>query len=284
MLARLYRLSGTTAELVPRLESASARDERAERRARRYGVGALIAGIGALPSVFVMGPLGVALGYETLAGWVLLSLLGLAVALGLAWGFERLHDVDDRKLQAARRTLRVLAADVPASRPVSLELDLRGYRRGGRLLERQGFLFGQRRRRYAQRWLQLRATLADGSVVVASLTDDVVRKVKPKRKRTKVRERFRSQATLVLRLARRHGPAQPLVEALSRSGPPLGLRRVACTGSGRSLRVVLATPAAVRLRDRSTSERGFEQLGSAKTLLAGLHWIYVAIAARPQAA
>lgn len=267
-----YAFQDPVAPLLARFERAGASDKAAERLKSRW------TGFGWLGFALLVGSIigGFAAGVPAL---FVLALLGLALAVVSFVKASRhgRYDLDDRKLASVRRLLALLRADIPAEWPVAIEVDFRPYDKAGELLEKAGGRFGPKAFRYRQRWLQLRANLADGTALVATLSDRVSRKEKPKRKRRKVRESFVSIATLSLRLDKRYGDAGAAASRLAGTSPDPAWRLRFCRGRGRVLKATLATPAGRRVRDRTTTESGMDQIGSADTLLRSLRWIYAGL-------
>jgi hypothetical protein len=275
MRVERYVFQDPVAPVLARLERAAASDKTAERLKSRW-TGFGCAGIGLLVAGIFAG--------NAWAPLFLLVLLGLVLAVV---GFVKAarharFDLDDRKLAAARRLLALLRADIPAEWPVALEVDFRPYDKT-EPLEKSGGRFGPKAFRYEQRWLQLRANLADGTAVVATLTDRVSRKAKPKRKRTKVSERYVTLASLGLRLDKRYGDAGAVASRLAGTSPDPSWRVRFCRGRGRVLKATLSTPPGRRVRNRGTTESGMDAVGNADTLLRSLRWIYAGLAA-PRAA
>jgi hypothetical protein len=168
----------------------------------------------------------------------------------------------------------VLRADVPATWPIGLEVDFRPYQEGGAVLESTGGRFGVQSAKYAQDWLIVRANLADGSSVVATLTDRVSRKEKPKRKRTKVAETFATRGTVTLRLGKRLGAAEAAAARLGGTTPRNGWSVLSLTGRGRMLSAVVAPPPGRKVQNRTTTESNMDQLVNGDTLLQTLSWLY----------
>jgi hypothetical protein len=168
---------------------------------------------------------------------VVLVVAGLVAAcVGLAKLSSRTgqYDLDDVKLHSLLRLLKVLRADVPAAARVSLTVDFRDYKAGG-----QSRAKGQGPPAYRQTWLTVKAPLADGSLLLLELSDQVRRKEKSKRKYTKVSELWAGRVDVLLRLGRGHGAAEAAAGRLVqlKAPEPLACRRA--VGKGRSLQVHL---------------------------------------------
>jgi len=274
MEQQVYSLEGTAQQLLAELERAHAQDKVAERQIALWrsvagaGGALLLGGIVTIAFLTVLALVVIVLG-------VGLGVLGLVMA-----SRKRRFDLDDRKLGAARRVISVLQADIPVSWPLGLTLDLRPYTEAGPPVED----CGDARRRWEQTWLELRSNLADGCSVVALLRDEVSRKEKSKRKGTRVVERFASEATIRLRLARQYGEAEALVARLQSTPPVHGWSIRSCRGQGRALWLTVATPPGSRTTYRGSTGGDTSSLADGDTLLQALHWVYGAIGAGRRAA
>jgi hypothetical protein len=274
MEQQVYSLEGTAQQLLAELERAHAQDKVAERQIALWrsvagaGGALLLGGIVTIAFLTVLALVVIVLG-------VGLGVLGLVMA-----SRKRRFDLDDRKLGAARRVISVLQADIPVSWPLGLTLDLRPYTEAGPPVED----CGDARRRWEQTWLELRSNLADGCSVVALLRDEVSRKEKSKRKGTRVVERFASEATIRLRLARQYGEAEALVARLQSTPPVHGWSIRSCRGQGRALWLTVATPPGSRTTYRGSTGGDTSSLADGDTLLQALHWAYGAIGAGRRAA
>lgn len=267
-----YHFVEGASALLARFEAATVEDKLAERKARRFQklwIAALLGGI--------------VLGFAGIVAHVLLlpaALLGFlfVLFLFLALG-QRGQDLDDRKLGAVIRLLKVLGADIPRTERVAVRVDFRDYRRGGQL-QRQGGAFGPRVLDYQHGWLELRARLADGSRVRIAVTELVKRKEKPKRKYTKVRLRAESVVSLSVRLAKTYGASPAVAQRLSGlpTPPPLLRRRV--VARGRWVHAVLARTAA----PVASAQVPSGSLVVGDDLLRALRWVYRGIAAGRRAA
>lgn len=274
MKKALHRLSEPADALLARLEDAATRDKRAEKNVK--------IGCGALAFVAIGGFIGLTMLADATGNK--LVYLGLLVVVPVIVFIVREtgHDVDDRKIAAAADLVRTLRADVPAAENVQLALDLREYTKGGTKVTdpAQKKQKGVTVEKYQQQWLEVRTTLADGTQIDASITDRISRKSKPKRKYTKVKEAFVSDVTLGLRLDKRYGEAEPIAERMIRGAELDNCEERARTGKGRNLYVAVRTPSAVRVNSRSSPAQfhSVERLGSGRTVLALLSWVYDGIA------
>lgn len=274
-----YVWEGRAEHLLALIARANSEDDVAEKLHKRWF------GVGCTGVVLVVGTFIAAVNVAK-SSLFLLAAVALAltvVAFVKARGHGQ-HDLDDRKLASARRAVSVLRADVPSTWPLGLEVDFRTYDQGGTVLEKTGGRFGARSAKYAHEWLVLRANLADGSSVVATLADKVSRKEKPKRKRTKVRETFVTRTSVTLRLGKGRGSAEAVATRLRGTSPPGGSSVLSLEGRGRVLSAVVAAPIARRVVNRSTTETGMDRLATGDTLLQTLSWLYGGVAATVRAA
>jgi hypothetical protein len=266
MRADAYKLKGTADILLRQLEAADRSDHEAERKAKRFGcMGALLLVLGVISLPFSAGVPELLILTAILVPAGIVSLVFRAKAAKF--------DLDDRKLDAALRLLRVLRTDIPANEVIELGVDFRDYRQGGRLLNKDGGVFSSTKvYEYEHAWLALSARLADGNVVSLAVTDEISRKEKSKRKYTKVRERTSSDVSLSIKL--REGDAPSVRARLSGAPPGLALKRL--VGEGPHFRASFVGGQALSTSGRGSSSQG-ELLG-ADALLGALLWVYGGIA------
>ena len=267
-----YHLVDGASALLARFEHATVEDKLAERKARRFRnlwVAALLGGI-------VLGFAGIVVPVLLRVAAVLAVLFVVFLVLAIR---QSGHDLDDRKLGAVIRLLKVLGADIPRGERVALKVDFRDYTRGGQL-QRQGGAFGPRVLSYQHGWLELRARLADGSRVRIAVTELVKRKEKPKRKSTKVRLQAQSVVALSVRLAKPYGASEAVAQRLSGLPTPPSLLRRRVVARGRWVHATVArTAPPVR-----SSQVPSESLVVGDDLLRALRWVYRGIAASRRAA
>ena len=272
-----YEYRDRADRLIAFFEAAARRDSQAERKRRLFG--RLAIGLG-LASCMGLGPANgliavglIALGLRDslargIGGFALAPLAIAAVVCAVLWNKHRQHDLDNRKLWAVLRVLKALRADVPRGTPMRLKVDFRDYQRA-ELRGKTGDAAS-----YHQTWLEAETTLADESRLRLSLTDDVRRKERRKRKYTKVRERLASEALFEVRPAGRYGDAAAIAARLQATPAPQGLSLSSATARGRWLRVVLETPPARRVTGRGGSATMTGALADADTLLRGLRFVW----------
>jgi len=276
MRVRAYRLTESLPSLLRRFEAAQAADTTAEVRVRTYSrlITACLVGAGA--SVFV-GFFGFTLGLARVL-WLVPALLLAAFILGLLRWLTRLSDVDDRRLRAVVRVLRMLHADTPTGAEAGLLVDFRSYDRGGQKTGQQGRWYNSvRSKQYRHEWFRLTGALADGTRYLLAATDIVSRKERRKRKYTKIRERHRGLIQLQLRLRPETcADVSALATTLRGLPAPARLRVKSTAARGRRLVATLAATGAMTwVRGRyGPSREGTENLPNGDMLLQTMLWAY----------
>jgi len=273
---RAYRLEATLPSLLQRLEAARSHDAKAEARVHTYGrlmVGSLI---GAGASLFV-GFFGLTLGLAPVL-WLVPALLLAALALRLLRWYARRSDLDNRKLHAAIRVIRMLHADTPVGAEAELYVDFRSYDKGGHKTGQQGRWYNSvRSKQYRHEWFRLTGALADGTRYRLAATDAVARKEKRKRKYTKIREHYRGLIQLQLQLLpRKHGDPGSLARALRDlpAPPKLRVRSTAVRGQ-RLVATLSGTGTMTRVRGRyRPTQQGTDTLVNGDMLLQTMLWAY----------
>ena len=272
-------LRGSVHALCKRLEQATASDAEAERQARKCGKMAGFGFGGAFLSVF-LAAFGSSFGLVVL--WVLPP-LGIAVGVFglvkyLRWSK---FDLDNRKLGTALRVLQMIEVDTPKDVPMTVVLDLRDYRKGGELRDKQEERISfqlVRTFKYEHQWLEIDGTLADGSSYRLTVTERITRKEKPKRKYTKVREATRAMVGLELSIKPHWGTPENAAAMLQQQQPPAALRLEKIAVRGRKLSLALSTGTTTSLKARyGTTTEGEENLVVGDTLLQAMVWVYDAL-------
>ena len=249
--------------VLRRLAVAEAEDDAAEAKAKKLGCGIGIAVVCLMLSVFVTAETGL----WPIPVAVVIALVVLIVLMVRT----KKHDLDDRKLEAAQHFLRILSADLPRDTPVELRVDFRDAKVGGKSVSTGT----SRVYRYEHCWLNLAARLADGNDLALSVTSDVVRKEKPKRKYTKVRQRTIEDIELRVKLDGRYGGGEDAAERLRAIPPPEPLAPRGVAGQGSGLRARVRTPQHIQVTARgglASVEQETRVTGD--TLLATLMWVY----------
>ena len=261
MTPGIVRLDARVDAVISRFSVAWVEDKAVERKAKRYtwlavGCGVLAIPLGALVAPAAAAPAG-----------VLLAAFAIA-----AVRFHRL-DIEDRKLQAVLRVLKVLRADIARDQRVALTVDLRSFSAGERV---QSF----RVTRYRHRWLELATTLADGNAITLEVTD----RVKQKSKRKKTRTLSFSEVRIAVRFAKRYRPIGPIADALRGHAPGTGSPGPFTPGAeDRSAEAERRLEASYRTRRAdgtapAAAPRGWDGLATADTLLSAVRHVYGGIA------
>lgn len=276
-----HQLEGTVAELRATLEKAAAEDDVAEATiaaGRHRGcLGCLV--------------LAVALGVPLMAADSLprgaapvLWLLGALAALWAVWAMVssrrqvargQAEDLDDSKLQALQKVLRILQADLSPQARLKVDVDWREPCQG----EYVDVQASQGKQVWRQPWLTLRARLLDGTACQVTVERRMSRKRVPKSKgREKITERYRDRVVLDVKVdPQRYGDLATLPQRTPPPPPPLQV--LSGTAQGDRARAVLVTPEARTLTVRgATSRTGHELLVSGDALASALVWLYRGLA------
>jgi len=272
-----YELTGKALPLLRRFEAAHGSDKEAEARARKLGTWAALCGAGAFLSMFLGGF--IAASFDTGLGLLPVPAFLVAVVVLLVKRHKtKKLDLDDRKLDAVTRVLKMLSVDTPRESDVTLHVDFRDYQNGGTKTdeEKSGVFGSVKSMKYTHAWLRLGGVLADGTRYQLEVVDTVARKEKRKRKYTKVKERIRSAIQLQLRLRpNRYGSGEAVAQLLQGIPAPQPLQLKGVRAAGPKLQAVLQTPLYSRVKGRyRPTETGREHLVSADMLLQTMLWAY----------
>jgi hypothetical protein len=270
--AARYTFTEPAQALIDRLLKGQAEDKLAEKRTKQFGcTGALVA-FGSFFSFAFIGP------------WGALLLVTGIVLIVLAVKASK-HDVEDRKIGTALRLVKILRADIPAAEPIELTVDFREPSKVKDLIVqkpvptgKEGITF------YEQPWLQLKASLADGSVVELGATDQVRnRKYWKKRggkSKLKHQQRIATTVTVDLKLGKPYREDLPYEQALRAFPPPPSLLVSKTAQQGKRVRAELESPAMVKIIS-GRNPPGYKppELVGADAILGALRWVYRGIAA-----
>jgi hypothetical protein len=255
----IVRLDARPEALISRFSAAWVHDKAVERQARRFTW--LTVGGAILTVVTLMTTLPVL--------WVPALALTLACLI-TAIRFRRL-DIEDRKLQAVMRVLKVLRADIPREQRVALTVDLRTFKAG------QCVTTG-RVTHYRHEWLTLTTRLADGNAITLEASDRVKQKAKRKRTRTLAH----SEVRIGVRFAKRYRPIGPIADALRGHAPGVGspgpFTPGAADRSPTAERQLAASYRTRRLEGLRPSATGWDGLATADTLLSTVRHVYRGVA------
>jgi len=134
--------NGSAIEWLSYAAQVNERDDEAERFKKRLGLWGTISIIAGVLTVALFG----------------LGLIGIGVGIYLLVRRSKLNkfDVEDRRLEVFTGTLRTLAPELKAKKPIAVELDFTGYTRHARHAVELA-------KEYQQCWLSMKLPLADGS-------------------------------------------------------------------------------------------------------------------------
>lgn len=276
-----HRLEGTVAELRATLEQAAAEDEVAE---ATIAAGRSRGCLGCVVLAVAVGTPVMAADALPRQGHLVLCALGALAALWALWALVssrrqvargQAEDLDDARLQALQKMLRILQADVSPQARLKVEVDWREPCQG----EYVDVQASQGKQVWRQPWLTLKARLLDGTACQVTVERRMSRKRVPKSKgREKITERFRDRVVLDLKVdPQRYGDLGALPQRTPPPPPPLQV--LAGTAQGDRARAVLVTPEARTLTVRgATSRTGHELLAGGEALAAALVWMYRGLA------
>ena len=275
-----YKFPGSVKGVLGKLTKVRAEDKVAEKKAKFFGMLMGIA-IAAVIICFIAGFVTESVFVFVIAGMLVVPLIVFIVL----YVQHKAHDLEDRKIDIPSRLLSVLNCDIPKDEKVDLELDFRDYRKGGEQLSKEGGMFSVRVYKFEHSWLKATVKLADGSSVKLTVVDAVTRKEKPKRKYTKVRERFTGRIELDVRLGRKRYGQMDVSSALMNQAPPEGLNVKSVRQNGSRLSATLLTGPRFKMKGRyGTTEDGQENAISADMVLQSLMWLYGGIGSQRKSA
>jgi hypothetical protein len=271
-----YTFKSRLLPLLRQLEQAQADDAVAESKIKKLGGAGCALVVAALIGIFVC------LSFIESGTTALVFLIpGLLVVAGIVFfvkmGKLMKYDLDNRKVECAVGLLRMLRADTPVQSDVELDLDLREYAEGGKLVDDRTEAGEVKVHRYQHPWLSLRGALADGTRYQLGVVETIHKKEKRKRKgRVKTKERTSGAVQLQLRpKPGKYGEQEAILAALQQAPPqaPLSLKGVRAAGP----RIVasFATGQHVKITARRGSgEQGEENIVKVDALLSALLWAY----------
>lgn len=232
--------TGTVDEILAQCESIHRSDKKAEVYKTVFLVLAIISGIG----TFFVGP-----GMLEVTPLPLLGGIILTVTFGiLRWQYAG-GDVDDRRLDVARKVIRTLAPDMSRKGTVHANIDFSGYHKTKPVAD--SVSWGSGTMAFEQTWLRISFSLLDGTRVRIECSSKVKRKQKRKRKYTKIKDGIVDEATIELLAPKGKGfdpeKAPRMQKHLASMRPPLVGVRVKPKAAELRFRTARAT----RLRGRA---------------------------------
>lgn len=266
------RLRERAEPLLARIRMMTTRDRAYTRAARWWMVGATVSFVGGIALTVIVDDTR-SLRRQVDPATVFFTMMAVAAVCAWQWRRYRRLDLDDRKLEAVRRVLAMLRADIPLRETIDLAADFRDCERGGQLVERSGSWIGSNVKKYRHAWLDVRARLADGNTVVIAVTDRLIRRQKRKttgsKTKWKVVLRAYTDVDVSLRLAKPYRPATRVTTQM-RDPRPVGLTLQKLEPS--------ADGAWIHARFRSPTVMARDALPGAEAPLGVLRWLYQGLA------
>ncbi len=197
------RLTGSAEQLRAELERLKADDTRTdavrEAHSRKAAGGCMLTFVLVIGAFFLFS-------VAPLLG-VTAAIAAVVVAVGTGQHYAAQQklakiDLDAPRLAVAEGLLKLLAEDLSPKKALSLTLQHGPCDRfGKKLSEESGSVFGSVRiSEHEDDWFELSGTLTDGSVFRLRVCCHLKRKAKPKRKYTKISDRFTDEVVLSLRV------------------------------------------------------------------------------------
>jgi hypothetical protein len=280
-----YNNRALTAEILADMDQLEALDKVYEfkERACKIGMisGLVVGGLGLL-LVFVLAG-NAPLGWLPVLPVAAFLLAGLAV---MRWRVCRRFNLDNRRYQLVRQLIQYLSKDISSGQPYRVSIDFNHYRQAKYCTARQGggILSSATLSSYKLPWLMFEGTFVDGNRFCLSLTMVAKYRSVRKRKYTKVREVFREEVLLKLRVKPRPYRGVEQWPALV-AHPPFapeehGLRFNGARMRGAWLVLSAITDRQVRMRGRSgtTGENATDLLASRHGILGMFLACYNALA------
>jgi len=176
--------SGSAIEWLTYAAEVNERDNEAERIKKQLFIWAMVCLVGGVLTVALFG----------------LGLIPIGVSIYLFIRRKRYDkvDVDDRRLEIFTGTVRTLAPELKAKKPITVILDFTAHTRHVRNAAKHAS-------EYEQQWLSLKLPLQDGCHAQMTVTVQVKERSKPKRKYTKIKRKQLEQ--IVVRLTPASGTA-----------------------------------------------------------------------------
>ncbi len=209
---------------------------------------------------------------STMIFWVVpFIFLILAVWAGVRKAGHARLNLEDRRYQIVAGVVRHLSCDMPPETPWRVRVDFNDYQQREYLKERTGGSFSSvSSAKYAIPWLRLDGTLVDGNKFRVTAVMTVKRKEKHKRKYTRVKEVFREQVTLNLRIKEQRYVGLERLGELIKGGPvPSQAAISSVSREGNRVTVTAETRPHVRLKGRrgTTGARVQENLADQHVIL-----------------
>lgn len=275
-----YRRIATPDEIISDMERLGQMDKAYEAKERFWLILAIIATVLSVLTVFFAFPL--VAGGERL--WYVPVPVVIVVATIVAWILKRRRgrfNLEDRRYRLVAEVLPFLALDIPSDRPVAVAIDFNDYhQKKYQAASEGGMVSATHQYAYSLPWLRLEGALCDGSRFRLAATMVVKRKERRKRKHTKVKEAFRDNITLALRVKpNRYAGLERAAELIAEADALEGINFKGARVDGPRVILSAVTDRKVRVKARSgtTGEKGPDQVTSRDAILSLFLAVYHAL-------
>ena len=180
------------------------------------------------------------------------------------------ENIEDRRLELVTQLFAVLGRDIPRRAKCAVNVSFDDYRTHGTQvsLDKEGMFGSLKRYKYEDTWFTARGMLYDSNRFKITITQNVHRKEKAKRKYTKINERIQEEITLLLKVSPESYPNVDRLAPALQATVFEGLQVTRMLAEGNLLRITCATPPATRLQGRyGTNASGWENLATGDTVL-----------------
>ena len=241
MAKLIFEASGKVDELNEQIEALDQMDKVIEAKKKKAGFGCLAVGV-------VLGLTALALFATGGKPWAVV-LCGIAfaatVVMIVIYSRYALQDLDDRKVDVAKKLFGYLGKDVPPKAKCSVTVSFQKYDKHGELVSKEGGAFSTIKQYvYQDIWFRAKGALYDGNAFQVMIKETVKRKEKHKRKRVKVTEKFTENVVLALTLDSDAYPKFAEAEsAVDQSAAVADMAIKAVSQDGQQLKVVATTGA-----------------------------------------
>jgi len=267
-----FSMVSTVEEILNAVQTLRARDNYVEAQVKEQGKKAVWWWVGFALSVILL----IALASSGVSYLAVIPVLTgiLSLVMGIIYSARKAgwakQDVEDRRLELVKQLFSVLGCDIPRRNKCAVNVSFDDYRTHGTQvsLEKSGWFGSLKRYKYEDVWFTARGLLCDGNRFKVTITQNVHRKEKAKRKYTKVSERFEEEVVLLLKVSPESYPNLANLEATLMPGEYDGLRVTRVLAQNGLVRITCATSPARRLQGRSgTNNSDWDNLATGDTIL-----------------
>ncbi|MHB9108581.1 MAG: hypothetical protein ACYDCO_16110 [Armatimonadota bacterium] len=259
-------------EILTYARSLKSHDKFVEAQVKETGTKATWSWVGFAVSVILV----IALGNSGAPALVILPILtGIpTLVLGIVFSSQKAkwskENMEDRRLELVTQLFSVLGRDIPRRAKCAVNVSFDDYRTHGTQvsLDKSGWFGSLKRSKFEDAWFTARGMLYDGNRFKITITQNVHRKEKSKRKYTKINERFQEEVTLLLKVSPESYPNIANLAPALQATVFDGLQVTRMLADGNLVRITCATPPATRLQGRyGTNTEGWDNLATGHTVL-----------------